>query len=263
MKKRLFAIVLVIILSLTATVYAADRQLPLLVDDAGLLSSNEQADLLLLLDEISETRQCEVAIVTVDSLGNLTATEYADDFYDYYGYGYGSNDDGILLLIDMGDRNWAISTYGFGITAFTDYAQEYLMGEVMDDLSSGNYYDAFKTFAYTCDELLIQARNGEPYDVYSDDSLPLSMIPISILIGFIIAFITVKVMASGLKSVRRQATASNYIRDNSFSLTDSHDTYLYSTVKKTKRETSSSSGGGSSTHRSSSGRSHGGSSGKF
>ena len=42
--------------------------------------------------------------------GGKTAEAYADDYYDYNGYGYGENDDGLLLLVSMGEREWAITT---------------------------------------------------------------------------------------------------------------------------------------------------------
>lgn len=81
-------------------------------------------------------------------------------------------------------------------------------------------------------------------------------------IGFLIAIIAVSVMKSKLKSVRRQPAASSYIRPDSFQVTQSQDIFLYRNVTRTARpkDTGSSSGGG---HISSSGRSHGGSSGKF
>lgn len=43
-------------------------------------------------------------IVTVDSLNGKTVEEYADDYYDDNGYGYGENNSGILFLVAMDDR---------------------------------------------------------------------------------------------------------------------------------------------------------------
>ena len=37
-----------------------------------------------------------LAVVTVNSLEGKTAEAYADDYYDYNGYGYGENDDGLF-----------------------------------------------------------------------------------------------------------------------------------------------------------------------
>ncbi len=240
------------------------RQLPLLVDNASLLSSSEEEALLEKLNGISQVHECDVAIVTVYSLGSKSAAAYADDFYDYNGYGYGENDDGILLLISMENRDWAITTYGFGEDAFTPSGQAYIVEQFRPYLSQGDYSEAFLCFADLCDDFLTQAAAGHPYD---SENLPrgafqLSWILIALGIGFLIAIVSVSAMKSKLKSVRRQPAASSYIRPDSFQVTQSRDIFLYRNVSRTARpkNTSSSSGG---SHVSSSGRSHGGSSGKF
>ena len=81
---------------------------------------------------------------------------------------------------------------------------------------------------------------------------------------FIARFI-VKGMENQLETVRPALAANNYIKENSLNITRSENQFLYNTVNKTAKpkETSSSSGGGSSTHTSSSGRTHGGTGGKF
>ena len=102
----------------------------LLVDEACLLTEEESSVLLDKLEDISQRYKNEVGIVTVNSLEGKTVEAYADDYYDYNGYGYGENDDGLLLLISMGEREWAISTYGYShTTAFTDAGLEYIRGE--------------------------------------------------------------------------------------------------------------------------------------
>lgn len=45
-----------------------DRQLPRLVDDADLLTDSEEQELNTELDEISEKQQCDVVVVTENSL---------------------------------------------------------------------------------------------------------------------------------------------------------------------------------------------------
>jgi uncharacterized protein len=245
-----------------------------LVDEAGLLTQAQADGLLKKLDEISERQKCDVAVVTVNSLDGKTSEAYADDFYDYNGYGMGSGYDGILLLISMEDRDWAITTHGFGIPAFTDAGQEYMVSQFRPYLSDGNYADAFSRFAELCDGFLTAAKAGNSYDI---GNLPnsvkpfslkafLNTLPITIIVGIILSFIITSLMKSTLKSVRRQAAAKNYLRNGSLNITESRDVFLYTTVSKVKSkdsDSSSGSGGGSSTHSSSSGRSHGGSSGKF
>lgn len=245
-----------------------ERLLPRLVDNADLLEDYEESGLLDKLDEISERQKMDVVIVTINSLEGKTATAYADDFYDYNGYGFTKTRDGILLLVAMDDREWAISTCGSGIPTFTDEGQEYIVEQFKPDLSDGYYADAFNTFADLCDDYITQAETGEPYDY---GNMPKGDFPlfrnilIALVAGVVIALIVVLVMASQLKSVKAQGNASNYTVPNSLRLTKNKDLYLYHVVTKTARpkDTGSSGGGGSSSHSSSSGSSHGGSSGSF
>lgn len=60
-----------------------------LVDEADLLSDAEEKDLLSKLDEISERQKCDLVIVTVKDLGGKTPEAFADDYFDYNGYGQG------------------------------------------------------------------------------------------------------------------------------------------------------------------------------
>lgn len=118
-----------------------------LKDEAGLLSEDEADSLLAQLDEISERQSCDVIVVTVASLDGKTAESYADDYFDFNGYGLGQDGDGILLLLSMEDRDWAISTHGFAITAFTDAGQDYMTDHFLSYISDGEYAQGFQKYA--------------------------------------------------------------------------------------------------------------------
>ena len=256
-----------------------DRQLPRLADYADLLTDKEETKLLMLLNEISERQKCDVIIVTVPTLDGKTSLNYAHDFYDYNGYGFGDEDSGILLLICPEERDWAISTYGFGITAFTDAGQEFIMNAVRPSLSSESFYKAFKFFADFCDEYITEAREGQPYDIGHMPPgrmlQPVNNLIFSFLISIPIAWRSVRKKKKALISTELQTKADNYIHQGSLQLTAQSDTFLYENISKTPMTedtgsgsvsgTSSGSGsrGGSSTYTSSSGRKHGGSSGKY
>lgn len=252
-------------------VSAAD-DLPRLVDMADLLSDSEESDLSDMLDEISERQQVDIVVVTVDSMEGETAMVYADDFYDYNGYGFGNDHDGVLLLISMEEREWYISTCGYGITAITDAGREYISELFVSDLSAGDYAAAFTNFASLCDDFITQAKTGEPYDVGNlpDDAVfePVWGLLVALAVGFVISLIATGIMRGQLKSVHSQYTANNYIKQGSMQLTKKNDLYLYKHIDRRKKAESSSSSsshssGGSRTHTSSSGSRHGGGGGKF
>ena len=92
-------------------------------DSAGVLTEDEDNELEDALEELSLRQSFDVTIATVESLESVdydSMEAYADDLYDSCQFGYGSDMDGVLLLVSVGDRKWHISTCGYGITAFTD-----------------------------------------------------------------------------------------------------------------------------------------------
>lgn len=275
MRKRIAAFFLVIVLCFMtrASVLAQEESNSIsengsrLVDMANLLDESEEKELLQLLDEISERQQLDIVVVTADKLNGKTPMAYADDFYDYNNYGFGAQKDGVLLLVSMEDRDWWISTAGYGITAFTDAGITYIGEEFLPALGDGDYADAFTTFAQLCDEFITQAKTGEPYD---EDRLPQEPFSfggnafIALVVGGLFAVITTSVMKGNLKSVRFQPAAADYVRSGSMQVTDAKELFLYTHIDRVKKQKESSSqGGGSTTHTSSSGTKHGGGGGKF
>ena len=266
MKNRIITLLLAVVLCMSAAcpVFAAEK-LPRLIDSAELLTESQQSELLSTLDEFSERQQADIVVVTVDSIGDKTPMEYADDFYDYNGYGFGENNDGVLLLISMEERDWWISTTGYGITALTDAGIDYISESFLSDLSDGDYLAAFMTYAELCDEFFTQAKTGEPYDVGNLPKEPFDLfmnLLIALAIGLAVAFIVTGIMKGKLKSVHSEYSAGNYVRANSLNLTQNTDLFLYTQTTRREKPKESSSGG-SSTHTSSSGTSHGGGGGKF
>ena len=241
-----------------------------LCDAADLLTASEESALLAQLNDVSERQNCDVVVVTTNTLNGKSPMAYADDYYDEHGY----RPDGVLLLVSMEDRDWYISTAGFGITAVTDAGREAMADQFLGDLSAGNYLTAFSTYAQLCDDYWTQANTGNPYDVGNLDDIPgysaddelvsdrLTFVVISLGIGLVVAFIGTAAMKSKLKSVRRQPAAASYLKTDSLHITQARETFLYRHVNRVAKPQSSSSGG-SSTHSSSSGVSHGGGGGKF
>lgn len=259
MKKNFLWILCLLLLCVSVVLPAhAAGSVPRLVDGADYLTDREEAELLNRLDEISVRQGMDVVIVTVPGLNGEDITAFADDFYDENGY----RPDGILLLISDSEREWAVSTTGYGITAFTDAGQEYLMGRCMDALSGGEYAAAFGIYADLCDELIAQAKAGMPYDVDAKGPFRVGRsLLVSVVIGLLAALIVTGSMKSKLRTVHAQTAASQYVKPGSMNVTESREMFLYTQLRRQKRETKKS--GGSSTHVSSSGRTHGGSSGKF
>lgn len=263
-KVLIFLFVFLFAFSAVLTVSAAGER-PRLVDEADILTSAEETALLALLDEISERQKLDIVILTVDSLNGKTPRSYADDYYDDNNFGFGTQKDGVLLLLAMSSRDWYISTSGYGIKAFTDAGIEAMGDAIISDLGDGEYTSAFTTYAERCDDYITQAKKGTPYDVGHMPKGNYNVgqhLLLSVVIGLIVALIVTGIMRGKLKTVRFKAGAADYLKKGSFALTQSSDIYLYRNVTR-RAKPKNDSAGGSSTHSSSSGRSHGGGGGKF
>ncbi|MEE0775829.1 MAG: TPM domain-containing protein, partial [Bacillota bacterium] len=210
--KRFFSIfigcLLCVLLMLSMAVSADET--PSVVDNADLLTTEEEASLAEALEQVSTAHQFDLVVVTTPSCEGKTPMEFADDFYDYNGYGSGVNKDGALFLVSMEDRDWWISTTGFGITAFTDWGIDYIGEQVVPSLSDGQYYDAFMDFATLSDDFLVQAEKGEAYDQgnhMTTASDYLRTIGIALAVGLAVALIVLFSLRAQLKSVKRQPAA--------------------------------------------------------
>ena len=185
-------------------------------------------------------------------------------------------------------------SYGIDIVILTvdslggAYAQDYAddgiqqLGDgILPYLSSGHWYEGFRSYLESLPYYLDAYAAGSPVDGYADYSGDYyhgtqeevvyyqeekePIFPLSLLIGLAAGGITVLIMRSTMNTKRSQRGASVYLKEGSWNLHTFRDLYLYSNVTKTRKQqnNSGSSGGGSSVHRSSGGRSHGGGGGKF
>lgn len=277
-------IALLILSALTVPVCAASSKI---IDNADLLTGSEIAVLETKAQALADQYQMDVVILTVNSTGGLSIESYADNYYDRNGYGIGPDYSGVLMMLAMDTREWAISTCGDAIYALTDYGIESLFYVMAKDLSENDYYTAFSTYLDELPRYFEAFQNGEPIDgvhggydgpgtyvpgmqddIIHYDPEPgfgdyLRIVSVSLLIGSAVGGIAILVMRSQMNTATAQSGAASYIRDGSFRMTRHTDMFLYSHMSRTSRQQSSSGGGGSGVHRSSGGRSHGGGHGRF
>ena len=260
--------VLVMLTVLSPFPVKAANELTFMVDDAGLLSTEDASSIESQLTDLAQKYDMHFVIVTDEDPDISSAMEVADDFFDYNGYGVGDDRSGVLLYINMSTHDVWISTRGFGITAFTDAGINYILDQLVSGLGDEAYYETFETYITLCDDFMIQALNGTPYDVDHMPSEPFPWIGgliICMALGAIVGLIYVLILRGQLKSVAPNESAEDYMVKGSMHMTNSREFFLYRTVSKTARpqENSSGGGGGSTTHTSSSGATHGGGGRKF
>ena len=262
MKKILSVLIVLSALFLcSAPAFAAETEKKYVVDEAGLLSDAEYEELSEDLASKSKELKFDIVVLTVDSLGDMSSMELADDYYDNNGYGYGDTRDGCLLLVSMEDRDWWLSTTGYGITALTDAGIDYISDEFLEYLGDDEFYEGFTCYGDLVEDFVNQARTGEPYD---SGNLPkkftILILAIGLGIGLVIAIVVILILQGQLKTVAKKADANDYLVQGSLNLTGQNERFITAVVSKSARQKQSS---GSSTHTGSSGTSHGGGGGKF
>jgi uncharacterized protein len=238
--KKIVSLILAVLFCMTCAVgvYAApgvDYVVDRLYDGANLLTDTQESKLRAKLDEISEKYKVDVAIATVDGTDDMSIDEYDDYYFDNSGLGYGADRDGVLLLVDMDSREFRVLSNGkkLGAAAISSDDIDSISDMIRDDLSEGDYADAFHTFADECAYQIDGQINGFPFDFGIN-------LVISIVIGLVLAFIITGVMKGKLKSVRSQSAAASYVKVGSLVVTESRDRFLYSRVTRKEKESKSS-----------------------
>lgn len=251
MRKKLISITLCLVLMLSLALTATAAEYPPVFDKAGILSDFDAQYLAERAQEVSQQAEIDIVILTVPSLEGKSAHAYADDYYDYNGY----REDGVIFLLAMAEREWYISTCGKVIDVLTDDVLYSIEEDILPDLSSGDYDDAFMSFINTVDVYMIDDPVGDA----------LVCIFFGMVAGLVVAGISLLIMRAGMNTKVAQHSAENYLKDGSYNLNRNTDMFLYSRTSRRRKpeQSSSSSSGRSTTHTSSSGRTHGGRGGKF
>ncbi|MBQ0078703.1 MAG: TPM domain-containing protein, partial [Eubacterium sp.] len=111
-----------------------------LVDDADLLTKDQEKRILEQLDAMSEEKQMDVAICFTDSFDQPTVVQAADDYFAYNGFGIGEEREGILMYVCMNTRDIYFATQGPNtISSFTVIMISNMVGEVGPYLTLEQY----------------------------------------------------------------------------------------------------------------------------
>lgn len=236
-------------------------------DYADVLTPTEEEKLEKLIAKRERQVNCDFVIVTInesvlasyeldtDYYWNLAMRNYADDFYDYNGYGYDEvGGDGSLLLDNWyeGEKGTWFSTGG---KVYEWYSEE-MIDEVLDVV-----YRKVESSPY----LAYKAYVESVYKTMSGKNM-VNLWPMILFVPFLVCIIFILV---NLRTKAGEKTINNrtYINGGQGKMNDQRDVFLRKTVSQRRIETStssgsgyrrSSSGGRGGSHRSSSGRSHGG-----
>ena len=264
---------------------------PRVFDQAGLFSETEIIQLEEKIAQCRKSTKMDVVIVSAYADGERSAEEYADDYYDYGGFGAGKKASGVLLLYYMDGPGQPggecyISTAGTMINMLTDERNERILDDVYGDLGNRDFAGATEHFL---EDVKAYVKEGVESGQYTYDrdtgeivryhSIRLYEVAIAMVIAGILAgsvCLDIKKRYAMKQSSREVSNSLQaYRADCAFHFSVAGDKMVNKYVRSVPipRNTSSGSGGrghsGSSSagrstiHTSSSGSSHGGGGRRF
>ena len=264
---------------------------PRVFDQTGLFSETEIIQLEEKIAQCRKSTKMDVVIVSAYADGERSAEEYADDYYDYGGFGAGKKASGVLLLYYMDGPGQPggecyISTAGTMINMLTDERIESILDDVYGDLGNRDFAGATEHFLEDVKAYVKEGVESGQYTYNRDTgeivryhSIRLYEVAIAMVIAGILAgsvCLDIKKRYAMKQSSREVSNSLQaYRADCAFCFSVAGDKMINKYVRSIPipRNTSSGSGGrghsGSSSagrstiHTSSSGRSHGGGGRRF
>lgn len=230
-------------------------------DLRGMLSDGEREELEDRAEDIALRRSCGIYTLFVE---DFTAYGYGDDpytaLYQIYhaeGLGVGEDRNGVIIMLSMKERDYAMFVYGeYAEYAFDEYGQEKLEERFLGDFGEDDWYGGISNYLDACEEYLTKADAGKPvrrpYWIWFVISAGCSCLA---------AGTVCLCLLRKMKSVHQKAEADAYLTADGLHLTKQYDRYTHTTETRTKIQKESSGGGGSTYSESGGGGS--GRSGKF
>ena len=292
MKKSFSLLLILLLLVLLPTAALAESTgetvFPYVLDNAGILTESQRSSLETRAAELSEEHGCKLYIVTVKdhSEFNPDVYEAAKGIYNFYDLGYGEGKDGVLLLLSMNERDFALIGHGDKGETICGHESRWIIEDDFLDNFQGNDWDGgFSDYLEVCGRQLtklesgeditegadiIVGPNGQEYHSYNAPGEPTRMptgakLAIGLGAPCLIALGVCATFKAQMKTAKEKTTAEEYVVPGSAALRVRDDHFINRTETRVPIQTQSSSGrggssGGSSFH---SGGGFSGSSGKF
>ena len=249
---RKLACIFIILILLFIPVYAESASV---VDGAGVLSQSSETVLTRSCNDFSAlNKDIGIYMVTVATANGRDIDYFADDLFYKSSFGVGEEKEGIMLLINVGEREYSIYLHGTKTQEiYNSDALTYIEDAIYNDLAASDFSAAFTVFCQKASDVMTVHLQGKsfrlPFDVFL-------WVVIGAVIGLIVALIRLAMLKGDMRTVRRNDSADGYVVRDSFDLSASRDIYLFRTVtrvyspKSSSTTRSSSASGGSFTSRS-------------
>ncbi|MBQ3010998.1 MAG: TPM domain-containing protein [Oscillospiraceae bacterium] len=282
MKKRFATLLMMLCLlaALAVPAYAADEAYVfettgVMLDAEGIARLEQQCA------DAADAYGCGIYIVTLYDFSEYHPDpfEAAQVIYRSMDFGVGENKNGIMLMLSLSERDYALICYGdIANSVFTDRMQIAIEEDFLDNFGANDWDGGLTDFVENSISALagFDGEIGESYDGYYENGVYYEPTFGSRLVyvvseywyiigavSLIVALVVCLILKSGMKTARKATHAGNYISENGVKLSVRQDTFTHTTRQVIHHESNNSggSGGGGRTSVGSSGFS--GRSGKF
>ena len=226
--KTVLLFVLIISLSLSAFAPAFAE----VFDNAGLLSSGQQAHLEELIDTIAGEYNFNLLIVTERDAGEFSVEAFADHVS-------APVQDGCLLLLLTESRDYNFTARGRGEGILNTAAFNKLEADALKFLKEDDYFEAFRTFINNWETFLTLEAKGRNYNFFYEWNIIL--VAASWVLAIAVGLGVVMLWKKKMNTALAQTQANAYTIPGSLVFNKKNDRFLYSRVAKTKRQKQSSS----------------------
>ena len=160
----------------------------LVTDQTNTLSAAQIAQLEQKLVAFDDSSSTQIAVVIIKSLEGYDVADYTQRLAESWGVGGDKNNNGVMLLISLGDRKVSIQTgYGVEGTLPDAIARRIIENEITPNFRSGNYYAGISQGT----DAIISYTKGE----YKNDAPKQGKKSRGSMIPFIVIFIIIILMA--------------------------------------------------------------------
>lgn len=141
MKKHLIALLFILISAIGFAQEFPEKPNKLVNDYTGTLSTTQVQQLEQKLVAFDDSSSTQIAIAILKSVGDYDINEYALELGRKWGVGSKGKNNGVLILVALGDRKISIQT-GYGVEGVLPdlYARRIIDNDIKPHFKTGDYY---------------------------------------------------------------------------------------------------------------------------
>lgn len=219
------------------------------VDETGLLAAADFEELNSWAATLGAENQCGFYGYIVNDYrfySDESVSEAAKSLYLRDNLGVGTERNGVLLLLSMAERDYALIVYGESAQeVFTASAQDDLTATFLDDFDNDDWYGGFSNYLENAGAMTAAAATGTAY-VGEDEGFSVGSLFLILPVPCAVAFGVCMVLKRGMKTARKRYVADEYLAGNGAQIyaREDHFSHVTQTRMKIPKSDHNSIGGG-------------------